>query len=274
MNRARWRAVVGGPRSGLPAPMVLVAALGAVVLGAPVIALAAAAPWARIPELLSAPSARSALLVSLSAAGLATALALVLGVPLAAVLAGDRMRGTRFLRLLVVVPMVLPPVVIGAALLSLFARRGLIGRYLEAWWHWTPTYTFAGVVIAQLVVAMPFLVISVEAALRARDRDAEEAAYTLGAGRMQTFLRVVVPQIRSGIVAGAVMCFARALGEFGATVTFAGNVSGVTQTLPLAIYLQLQRDDDAAIAMAVGLLVMSLLVLVAMRGRWIPALTA
>ena len=168
----------------------------------------------------------------------------------------------------------LPPVVIGAALLSLFARRGLIGRYLEAWWHWTPTYTFAGVVIAQLVVAMPFLVISVEAALRARDRDAEEAAYTLGAGRMQTFLRVVVPQIRSGIVAGAVMCFARALGEFGATVTFAGNVSGVTQTLPLAIYLQLQRDDDAAIAMAVGLLVMSLLVLVAMRGRWIPALTA
>jgi molybdate transport system permease protein len=129
-------------------------------------------------------------------------------------------------------------------------------------------------VIAQLVVAMPFLVISVEAALRARDRDAEEAAYTLGAGRMQTFLRVVVPQIRSGIVAGAVMCFARALGEFGATVTFAGNVAGVTQTLPLAIYLQLQRDDDAAIAMAVGLLGMSLLVLVVMRRRWIPALTA
>ncbi|WP_448223266.1 molybdate ABC transporter permease subunit [Gordonia iterans] len=261
------------PNSRLPAPITGAGILGLAALVAPLVALAWAAPWGRIWALLTAPSAVSALWLSLSAAALATLCALVLGVPLAAVLASDAIRPTRLVRLLIVVPMVMPPVVIGTALLTLFGRRGLLGRYLDAWFDWTPTYTFAAVVIAQVVVAMPFLVVSVEAALRSRNIEAEEAAYTLGAGRTTTFWHVTLPEIRAGIGAGAVMCFARALGEFGATVTFAGNVEGVTQTMPLAIFLALQRDDEAAIAMAVGLVLLSVLVLVGMRGRWLPAVT-
>jgi len=247
--------------------------LGLLAIVAPLFALAWAAPWHRMVELLTSETALSALGLSLGAATLATLLALVLGVPLAALLATGEPRFARYVRLMVVIPMVMPPVVIGTALLTLLGRRGLLGRYLDAWFGWTPTYTFWAVVIAQLIVAMPFLVVSVEAALRSRDIEAEESAYTLGAGKLTTFVRITLPEIRPGIFAGAVMCFARALGEFGATVTFAGNVEGVTQTMPLAIYLSLQRDDEAAIAMAVGLVVLSVLVLVVMRRRWMPALT-
>ena len=276
MSRPRsepHRADIQAPGGRLPAAISGVGVLGLVVLVAPLIALAWAAPWSRMWSLLTAPAALSALGLSLAGSSLATLAALVLGVPLAAILASGAIRPVRLVRLLVVVPMVMPPVVIGVALLTLLGRRGLVGGYLDDWFDWTPTYTFAAVAIAQLVVAMPFLVVSVEAALRSRNLDAEEAAYTLGASRMTTFWRITVPQIRAGIGAGAVMCFARALGEFGATVTFAGNVEGVTQTMPLAIYLSLQRDDESAIAMAVGLVALSVLVLVAMRGRWLPALT-
>lgn len=260
------------PNSTLPAPISGVGIVGLAVLVAPLTALAWAAPWGRMWELLTAQTARDALWLSLGGAALATVFAMILGVPLAAVLASGAIQPTRLVRLLVIVPMVMPPVVIGTALLTLLGRRGLLGRYLDAWFGWTPTYTFSAVVIAQLVVAMPFLVLSVEASLRSRNIDAEEAAYTLGAGKLTTFWRVTVPEIRSGIAAGAVMCFARALGEFGATVTFAGNVEGVTQTMPLSIYLALQRDSDSAVAMAVGLVVLSIVVLVMMRGRWMPAL--
>lgn len=260
------------PNTTLPAPISGVGVLGLAVLVAPLIALAWAAPWPRMWSLLTAPAALQALWLSLSGAFLATVFAVILGVPLAAVLASGAIKPTRLVRLLVVVPMVMPPVVIGTALLTLLGRRGLLGQYLYSWFDWTPTYTFSAVVIAQLVVAMPFLVVSVEASLRSRNIDAEEAAYTLGASRLATFWRVTVPDIRPGILAGAVMCFARALGEFGATVTFAGNVEGVTQTMPLAIYLALQRDSDSAIAMAIGLVVLSIVVLIAMRGRWMPAL--
>lgn len=261
------------PATRLPVAVSGIGVLGLAVLIAPLIALAWAAPWSRIWTLLTAKPALQALGLSLGAATLATLCAIVLGVPLAAVLASGAVRPTRLVRLLVVVPMVMPPVVIGTALLTLLGRRGLVGQYLDSWFDWTPTYTFSAVVIAQLVVAMPFLVVSVEAALRARNIDAEEAAYTLGAGRLTTFRLVTVPEIRAGIGAGAIMCFARALGEFGATVTFAGNVEGVTQTMPLAIYLSLQRDDQSAIAMAVGLVILSVLILIGMRGRWLPALS-
>ncbi|GAC57587.1 putative ABC transporter permease protein [Gordonia hirsuta DSM 44140 = NBRC 16056] len=261
------------PSTRLPTPIAVVGVLGLAALIAPLLALAWAAPWSRIWSLLTATPALQALGLSLGGALLATACALILGIPLAAVLASGAIRPTRLVRLLVLVPMVMPPVVIGTALLTLLGRRGLLGQYLHAWFDWTPTYTFAAVVIAQLVVAMPFLVVSVEAALRSRSIDAEEAAYTLGASRLTTFWRITVPQIRGGIAAGAVMCFARALGEFGATITFAGNIEGVTQTMPLAIYLSLQRDDESAIAMAIGLVVLSVLVLIGMRGRWLPALS-
>nr|WP_249361861.1 molybdate ABC transporter permease subunit [Gordonia araii] len=232
------------------------------------------APWGQMWGLLTSSSARSALVLSLASASLATVIATVLGVPLAALLAGgirsDRVRTA--VRLAVLVPMVLPPVVVGAGLLAAFGRRAPIGSLLDSWFGWTPTYTFAAVVLAQLVVAMPFLVISVESALRSRDIEAEEVAHTLGAGRLATFWHVTLPMIRVGIGAGALLCFARCLGEFGATVTFAGNVEGVTQTLPLAIYLALVRDDQSAVAMSVGLVLVSVAVLVGLRRRWVPGL--
>ena len=267
------RPVIRSRRSRLPLPLAAAGVLGLAVIVAPLLGLLWAAPWGRMWELLNTRTALDALRISLTAAATATVLAILLGVPLASVLAAEAFRATRMVRLLVIVPMVMPPVVIGTALLTLLGRRGLVGRYLDAWFGWTPTYTFWGVVIAQLVVAMPFLVIAVEASLRERDIDAEEVAYTLGASKLVTFWYITLPTIRPGIIAGAIMCFARALGEFGATVTFAGNWQGVTQTMPIAIYLALQRsDDDGAIAMAVGLLVLSLVVLVAMRKRWMPSL--
>ncbi|QKT06918.1 molybdate ABC transporter permease subunit [Gordonia sp. X0973] len=260
---------------GRPAtPIRAVGVIGLVVLLTPLVALIATAPWGQMIGLLTAPSARSALWLSLASAAIATAIAVVLGVPLAALLAdgisSDRLRAA--LRLVVLVPMVLPPVVVGAGLLAAFGRRAPIGSLLDSWFGWTPTYTFAAVVMAQLVVSMPFLVISVESALRSRDVDAEEVAHTLGAGRATTFWRVTLPMIRGGIGAGALLCFARCLGEFGATVTFAGNVEGVTQTMPLAIYLALIRDDRSAVAMSVGLVLISLFVLVLLRRRWLPGL--
>ena len=250
-----------------PRSIVAVGVVGLLVLAAPLVALAWRAPWGRLLSLLTAPEARTALWLSLGSGALATLIAVLLGVPLAVLLASSDQPPMRIARLGVLVPMVLPPVVVGVALLMLLGRRGLIGSGLDAVFGWTPTYAFAGVVIAQLVVSMPFLVITVENALRSRDVDAEESAYTLGAGPMATFWRVTLPSVRPAIVAGAVMCFARALGEFGATITFAGNVSGVTQTMPLSIYLALQNDPDSAIAMAIGLVVVSLLVLVVMHRR-------
>ncbi|HNP57501.1 MAG TPA: molybdate ABC transporter permease subunit [Gordonia sp. (in: high G+C Gram-positive bacteria)] len=272
-RRINRRSSVG--QTGRPSPaLTAVGVVGLLVLLTPLLALVLTAPWGRMVGLLTSPSARSALWLSLASATLATLIATALGVPLAALLAGgissDRLRAT--VRLAVLVPMVLPPVVIGAGLLAAFGRRAPIGSLLDSWFGWTPTYTFVAVVMAQLVVAMPFLVISVESALRARDVEAEEVAYTLGAGRLTTFWHVTLPMIRTGIGAGALLCFARCLGEFGATVTFAGNVEGVTQTLPLAIYLALVRDDQSAVAMSVGLVVVSVVILVGLRGRWVPGL--
>lgn len=273
IGRARFRRHTKGAQWP-PRSVLVVAVVALVVLVLPILAVLVRAPWGDMWSLLTEPSARSALRLSLESAVITTAVAVVLGVPLATALATDSLPGARLMRLLVVVPMVLPPVVVGTALLALLGRRGMIGRYLSDWFGWVPTYTFTGVVIAQLAVAMPFMVVAVEAALRERDRDAEEAAQTLGAGPLQVFWQVTLPGIRTGILAGAAMCFARSLGEFGATITFAGNVEGQTQTMPLAIYLALQRDDAGAIAMSVGLIVLSVIVLVALRGRWVPALAS
>ncbi len=272
MIRRRSPGPGAGPRPGRAVGAV--GLLGLLVLLTPLAALVLTAPWGRMVGLLTAPSARSALWLSLGSAGLATAIATLLGVPLAALLAGgiasDRLRTA--MRLAVLVPMVLPPVVVGAGLLAAFGRRAPIGSLMDSWFGWTPTYTFAAVVLAQLVVSMPFLVISVESALRSRDIEAEEVAHTLGAGRFTTFWHVTLPMIRTGIGAGALLCFARCLGEFGATVTFAGNIEGVTQTLPLAIYLALIRDDQSAVALSVGLVILSVVVLVTLRRRWVPGL--
>jgi molybdate transport system permease protein len=163
--------------------------------------------------------------------------------------------------------MVLPPVVGGVALFFALGRRGLVGQYLDRWFGLRLPFSTAAVVIAQTFVAMPFLVLTVEAALRQIDRRFEEAARTLGASRWYVFLRVTVPAIRPGLVAGAVLAWARALGEFGATLMFAGNLAGRTQTLPLAVFEVSQTDPDGALVVALLLVAISLAMIVALRGR-------
>jgi molybdate transport system permease protein len=214
-----------------------------------------------------------ALRLSLECATAATLLALVFGVPLAWVLARARIRGVHLLRAVVTLPLVLPPVVGGVALLLAFGRQGILGRHLDDWTGITLPFTTAGVIVAETFVAMPFLVITVEGALRSSDQDLEEAAATLGATRMTTFRRVTLPAIAPSLLAGAVLCWARALGEFGATITFAGNFPGKTQTMPLAVYLALETDPDAAIALSLVLLAVSVAVLVGLRERWLRAPT-
>jgi molybdate transport system permease protein len=234
----------------------------------PLVGLLVRAPWSTLPKRLTDPSVLAALRLSLETATLATLVSLLLGVPLAWVLARTDLPGRRFVRALVTVPLVLPPVVGGVALLLVFGRKGLLGAWLDAHFGITLPFTTAGVVVAEAFVAMPFLVISVEGALRGADARYEEAAATLGAGRWTAFRRVTLPLVAPGIAAGAVLCWARALGEFGATITFAGNFPGRTQTMPLAVYLALEQDVDAAIVLSLVLLVVSVVILASLRDRW------
>jgi molybdate transport system permease protein len=231
-------------------------------------------PWRSLPDLLLTAEVGQALRLSLVSALAATLLCLVLGIPLAWVLARARFRGRRLLRALVTVPLVLPPVVGGVALLLLLGRRGLVGQHLDQWFGVTIPFTTAAVVIAEAFVAMPFLVIAVEGALRGVDRRYEDAAQTLGASRLYVFRRVTLPLVAPGVVAGTVLCFARALGEFGATITFAGSFPGVTRTMPLEVYLALETDPDRAVVLSLLLLLVSVVVLVSLRDRWLSGSTS
>jgi molybdate transport system permease protein len=235
----------------------------------PVIGLALHAPWGRLGSTLSGSDATQALQLSLWTASAATAVSLVIGVPLAWVLARGSFPGQRLLRALVTLPLVLPPVVGGVALLLAFGRAGFAGRYLNSWFGLTIPFTPVAVIMAETFVAMPFLVITVEGALRSADQGFEEAAATLGATRMTVFRRVTMPLIAPSLGAGAVLCWARALGEFGATITFAGSFPGRTETMPVAVYYALENDPDAAVALSLVLLVVSIAVLVSLRDRWL-----
>jgi molybdate transport system permease protein len=237
----------------------------------PLLALLLRAPWRGLGRILSDDQALDALQLSLVCATAATAVSAVLGVPLAWVLARVQLRGIGLLRALVTLPLVLPPVVGGVALLLALGRRGVVGQHLEAWFGLTLPFTTLGVIVAETFVAMPFLVITVEGALRSADLGLEEAAATLGASRVTVFRRVTLPLVAPSVVAGSVLCWARALGEFGATITFAGNFPGTTQTMPLAVYLALETDPEAAIALSLVLLLVSVAVLAALRGRWLRA---
>lgn len=237
----------------------------------PLAGLLVRAPWQGLPRILADSQVVEALRLSLVSASAATVISLVLGVPLAWVLARAQLRGIWLVRALVTLPLVLPPVVGGVALLLAFGRQGIIGRYLDAWTGITVPFTTAAVILAETFVAMPFLVITVEGAFRASNRGYEEAAATLGASRLTVFRRVTLPLIGPSLLAGAVLCWARALGEFGATITFAGNFPGRTQTMPLAVYLALESDPEAAIALSLVLLVVSVAVLAALRDRWLHA---
>ncbi|MER6824396.1 molybdate ABC transporter permease subunit [Streptosporangium sp. NPDC000563] len=240
-----------------------------VFLTLPLVGLLTRAPWSTLLERLGEPRVLEALRLSLVSATVATLVCLLLGVPLAWLLARVDFPGRRLVRALVTVPLVLPPVVGGVALLLVLGRRGLVGQWLDSTFGITLPFTTAGVVVAETFVAMPFLVISVEGALRAADLRFEEAAATLGASRWVIFRRVTLPLIVPGIVAGAVLCWARALGEFGATITFAGNFPGRTQTMPLAVYLALETEPEAAIVLSLVLLAVSVIILAGLRDRWV-----
>jgi molybdate transport system permease protein len=260
-------------RGRLPVVLVAPALIGVAFLTVPLAGLLVRAPWSTLVDQLFSAEVGQALTLSLVCASLATVVCLVLGVPLAWLLARADVPGRRVLRALVTVPLVLPPVVGGVALLLVMGRRGLVGQYLDAWFGVSLPFTTAGVVLAEAFVAMPFLVISVEGALRAADPRYEEAAATLGASRWLAFRRVTLPAIMPGVVAGTVLCWARALGEFGATITFAGNFPGKTTTMPLAVYLALETDPGAAIVLSIVLLILSVAVLVSLRDRWISGVT-
>lgn len=256
-------------RTRAPIVLVVLAAVAMGFLVLPLVGLLAQTPWSRLLELLTQPVTLDALRLSIITSLSAMVIAIALGVPMAWVLARVRFPGRPVVRALVLLPLVLPPVVGGTALLSVLGRRGLIGAPLESLTGITLPFTTAGVIIAEAFVAMPFLILTVEGALRGMDRRFEDAAVTLGASRWMVFWRVTVPLIAPGLIAGALLAWARALGEFGATITFAGNFPGRTQTMPLAIYTLLETDRDAAIALSVVLLATCIAVLLVLRDQWL-----
>ena len=253
-------------RSRAPLLLAVPALGGALLLLLPLVALLDRTPWARLPGLLGRHEVQQALWLSLRCALGATALSLLVGVPLAWVLARTALPGRRILRGLVTVPLVLPPVVGGVALLLAFGRNGVLGGPLtEA--GAVPAFTTWGVILAETFVALPFLVLVVEGALAALPRDAEEVASTLGAAPLRVFLTVTLPAVGPSVGAGAVLAGARALGEFGATTTFAGSLPSRTQTVPLAVYALLQDDPAAAYALSAVLLAVSVLLVLSLRTR-------
>ena len=250
------------PPSALVLPALLALALVVLPLGG----LLLRTPWARLPELLGQERVRVALLLSLRCSLGALALSVLLGVPLAWLLARGRTPGRRLLRGLITVPLVLPPVVGGVALLLAFGRRGLLGPVLVETGA-VPAFTSYGVVLAETFVALPFLVLTVEGALAGLDPGHEETAATLGARPLRVFRTVTLPMVGPSLAAGAALAWARALGEFGATITFAGSLPGSTQTLPLSVYALLAEDPPAAYALSALLLVVSVALVVALRAR-------
>lgn len=252
-----------------PYLLVVLAAIGVLFLLLPLIGLLVRAPWRSVPHILAANDVTTALRLSLETATIATVLALIFGVPIAWCLARLDIRGRAVLRALCTLPLVLPPVAGGIALLLAYGRNGVIGEWLLRALGLSLPFTTPGVVVAETFVAMPFLIVSVEGALRGLDARYDSAAATLGASRSYTFRHVTLPMLAPGIAAGAVLCWARALGEFGATITFAGSYPGTTQTMPLRVYLALQDDPNAAIVLSLVLLAVSVAVLVGLRDRWL-----
>jgi len=258
-------------RSRPPALALLLAGLAVAFFALPFVGILWRMPWSRVGSVLSDRAVREALRVSLETSLLAAAVSLVLGVPLAWVLAQFDFPGRSIVRALSTLSMVLPPVVGGVALFFSFGRRGLFGQYLDRWFGIRLPFTTAGVVVAQVFVAMPFLVLTVEAALRQVDPRFGDAARTLGGSRWTVFRRVTLPAVRPALIAGLVLAWARALGEFGATITFAGNLPGRTQTMPLATYLALESDPESALVLSLALIAVSFAVLLGLRDRWLGA---
>jgi molybdate transport system permease protein len=249
----------------LPLPVLTAAAVGVLVIAVPVLGMLLRVPWSRFPELVTSPASLDALWLSLRTSTAATLLCVVLGVPLALVLARTSLPGLRVLRTVVLLPLVLPPVVSGLALLTTLGRTGVLGSRLEAAGI-SLAFSTAAVVVAQTFVSLPFLVLSIEGAVRTAGTGYETVAATLGARPATVLRRVTLPLLLPALGTGTALAFARSLGEFGATLTFAGSLQGVTRTLPLEIYLQREVDPDAAVALAVVLLVVAAVMVLLTQG--------
>ena len=243
--------------------------LGVLFLLLPTVGLLIRAPWSSLGRIYADNNVSDALRISVVTAVEATALSLILGVPLAWVLARVRMPGMGIVRGIVTLPLVLPPVVGGVALFLALGRFGIVGRYLYDWFGLSLPFTQHGIVLAQTFVAMPFLVVTVEGAFRTADRGLEEAAATLGAARLRIFTRVTLPLVVPSLVAGAVLCWARALGEFGATVLFGGNQAGVTQTMPTLVLSAFQDQPENAVALSLPLMLVAVVILAGLRDKWL-----
>ncbi len=252
--------------AGLPRWVFVPAAAGALFVLLPLVAMTSKVRWSEFFSLITSESSLAALALSLRTSSAATLLCVILGVPMAMVLARTTFPGQRVVRSLILLPLVLPPVVGGIALLYTFGRRGLLGHTLDVLGIQIAFSTTA-VVLAQTFVALPFLVVSLEGTLRSVGHRYEVVAATLGGRPTTVLLRVTLPLVLPGLVSGAVLSFARALGEFGATLTFAGSLQGVTRTLPLEIYLQRESDADAAVALSLVLVVIAVLVVGLAQGR-------
>ena len=260
----------GQPRLGrVPLVLLIPGALAALLLVVPLVALVLATPWSRLAGQLTSPAVREALWLTMLASVLTVVLCVLLGTPLAWLLARVSFPGRSFLRAAVLVPLVLPPVVAGVALVTALGRTGLVGRPLDQTFGITLPYTTTAVVIAHTFVSMPFYVLSVEGALRSAGEEYDAVAASLGADRWTTFRRVTLPLALPGVIAGSALAWARSLGEFGATITFAGNYPGTTQTMPSLIYTLLQSDPLVARTVSMVLLVVSIGVLVLLRNQWL-----
>ncbi|MDX3610266.1 ABC transporter permease, partial [Streptomyces sp. FL06-04B] len=256
------------PGARPPLLLTVPALLAVAFLMLPLAGILVRTSWGELGDHLTAEATTEALRLSLLVSLWALGLSLLLGVPLAWLLARVPFPGKAFVRSLVLLPMVLPPTVGGVALLLAFGRRGLLGPWLEETFGVTLPFHTSGAVLAATFVAMPFLVISLEGALGGLRPRYEETAASLGASPIRVFLTVTLPMVAPGLIAGAALTWARALGEFGATITFAGNLPGATQTLPLQVYLLLQDSPEAATSVSLLLLAIAMVVLIALRGRW------
>jgi molybdate transport system permease protein len=256
-------------RQKLPWQIILIASIAVAFFLSPFIGLLWRTPWSKFTDIVTRREIRDALWLSVQTSLITSIVCFVFGVPLAWLLARVDFRGRRFIRALMTLSMVLPPVIGGIALLFTFGRRGLIGQYLDSWFGIRLPFTTTAVVMAQCFVAMPFLVLTVEAALRQLDTRFEDVARTLGGSRWYVFRRVTLPSIKPSLFAGLVLAWARALGEFGATITCAGNLPGTTQTMPLATYAALDSNPESALILSLLMIAIAFSILIALRDRWL-----
>ncbi|HVH53480.1 MAG TPA: ABC transporter permease [Actinomycetota bacterium] len=262
---------MAAPKRTIPGVLVVLAILGIAFVALPLAGLIQRTPWSRTVDVLTSKSSLTALRLSIVVATSAAVLSLVLGFPVAWALSRSSFLGRRVVRGLVILPLVMPPVVGGVALLAVFGRRGFLGAPLYDAFGVQLTFTTPAAVLAAAFVSFPLAVLALEAGLRSLDTRLEDAAATLGGSRWYVLRRVTLPMLAPQIAAGLMLSWARALGEFGATITFAGNLQGRTQTLPLAVFERLQTDPDGAIALSLLLVAVSLAVIVGLRGRFLAA---